>query len=211
MSDFSDSTPEIRWYIAHTYSGYENKVKANLEKIIENRNLQNVIVNVRIPVRTITGAPEAESCEPVEDEYSEMTKEDEETSKPKKKKKTIKNVTEEKIFPSYVFVKMIMNDETWHIVRNIRGVTGFVGPGSKPVPLSEEEVLAIGELEEKSVVNLNYKVGDSVKIISGFLKDFVGVVEEISEDKRKIKVLASMFGRDTPVELDSNEVAPLES
>lgn len=106
---------------------------------------------------------------------------------------------------------MIMNDETWHIVRNIRGVTGFVGPGSKPVPLSEEEVLAIGELEEKTVINLNYKVGDSVKIVSGFLKDFVGVVEDISEDKKKIKVLASMFGRDTPVELDSNEVAPLEN
>ena len=203
MSDFSDSTPEIRWYIAHTYSGYENKVKANLEKIIENRGLQNVIVDVKIPVRIISEDPEFEGYE--------TSEENAEADNTEKAVPPAKKITEEKIFPCYVFVKMIMNDETWHIVRNIRGVTGFVGPGSKPVPLSEEEVLAIGELEEKTAINLNYKVGDSVKIVSGFLKDFVGVVEDISEDKKKIKVLASMFGRDTPVELDSNEVAPLEN
>lgn len=213
MSDFSDSTPEIRWYIAHTYSGYENKVKANLEKIIENRGLQNVIVDVKIPVRIISEDPEDVSAvsEDIEFESDETSEENAEADNTEKAAPPAKKITEEKIFPCYVFVKMIMNDETWHIVRNIRGVTGFVGPGSKPVPLSEEEVLAIGELEEKTVINLNYKVGDSVKIISGFLKDFVGVVEDISEDKKKIKVLASMFGRDTPVELDSNEVAPLEN
>lgn len=213
MSDFSDSTPEIRWYIAHTYSGYENKVKANLEKIIENRGLQNVIVDVKIPVRIISEDPEDVSAvsEDIEFEGDKTSEENAEADSTEKAVPPAKKITEEKIFPCYVFVKMIMNDETWHIVRNIRGVTGFVGPGSKPVPLSEEEVLAIGELEEKTVINLNYKVGDSVKIISGFLKDFVGVVEDISEDKKKIKVLASMFGRDTPVELDSNEVAPLEN
>ena len=211
MSDFSDSTPEIRWYIAHTYSGYENKVKANLEKIIENRGLQNLIVDVKIPVRIIADEPEDVSDISGDIENDETVEESDEAGNTEKAVPPAKKITEEKIFPSYVFVKMVMNDETWHIVRNIRGVSGFVGPGSKPVPLSEEEVLAIGELEEKTVINLNYKVGDSVKIISGFLKDFVGVVEDISEDKKKIKVLASMFGRDTPVELDSNEVAPLEN
>lgn len=213
MSDFSDSTPEIRWYIAHTYSGYENKVKANLEKIIENRGLQNVIVDVKIPVRIISEDPEDVSAvsEDIEFEGYETSEENAEADNTEKAVPPAKKITEEKIFPCYVFVKMIMNDETWHIVRNIRGVTGFVGPGQSRVPLSEEEVLAIGELEEKTVINLNYKVGDSVKIVSGFLKDFVGVVEDISEDKKKIKVLASMFGRDTPVELDSKEVAPLEN
>ena len=180
MSDFNESIPEVRWYVAHTYSGYENKVKTNLEKIIENRGLQHLIHDVRIPVE-IT----------VENEGEEDEKE-----------------VENKVFPSYVLVKMLMTDESWHVVRNIRGVTGFVGPGSKPVPLTDEEVAAIGV--ETRVVELKYAVGDSVKIVAGPLSGFVGVVEEISGDKKKIKVIASMFGRETPVELDSDSVEVIE-
>ena len=180
MSDFNESIPEVRWYVAHTYSGYENKVKTNLEKIIENRGLQHLIHDVRIPVE-IT----------VENEGEEDEKE-----------------VESKVFPSYVLVKMLMTDESWHVVRNIRGVTGFVGPGSKPVPLTDEEVAAIGV--ETRVVELKYAVGDSVKIVAGPLSGFVGVVEEISDDKKKIKVIASMFGRETPVELDSDSVEVIE-
>lgn len=206
MSDFSDSTPEIRWYIAHAYAGYENKVKANLEKIIENRSLQNVITDVKIPVRIITEEPKEDAVSAADEakaeDESDITAESDKKKEPK--------IIEEKIFPSYVFVKMIMNDETWHVVRNIRGVTGFVGPGSRPVPLTDEEVANIGELEEQTVINLSYKVGDSVKITAGFLKDAVGKVAEISDDKKKIMVIASMFGRDMPVELGSDEVTLLE-
>lgn len=185
MSDFSDATTEARWYVAHTYSGYENKVKANLEKIVENRNLHHLIMDIRIPTETVVETEAGENGEA-----------------PKEK------MVENKIFPSYVLVKMIMSDESWHIVRNIRGVTGFVGPGSKPVPLTDEEVAQIGV--EQRVIELNYEVGDSVKISSGPLAGYIGTVQEISEDKKKIKVLASLFGRDTAVELDSDGVTPVE-
>ncbi len=180
MSDINEcSSPEPAWYVAHTYTGYENKVKANLEKIIKNRGLQDRIMDVRIPVMKGTEQDGVdEDGNPVEKEI------------------------EEKVFPSYVLVKMLMTDETWHIVRNINGVTGFVGPGSKPVPLTEEEVASIGI--EVIVRDLDYTVGDSVKVTAGPLKDFVGTVESISEDKKKIRVLVSMFGRETPVELDSD-------
>ncbi len=174
MSDFSDAIPEIHWYVVHTYSGYENKVKANLEKIIENRNLQDEIVDIRIPL--------------------EITKDGE---------KQVEN----KLLPSYVLVKMLMNDANWHVVRNITGVTGFVGPGSKPVPLSDAEVARIGI--EVEVVTLNYGIGDQVKIIDGPLANYTGVVEAISEDKKTVTVLASMFGRNTPVDLKSNQVEPI--
>ena len=178
MSDINENcTDSPAWYVAHTYSGYENKVKANLEKIIENRGLQNVIFDVRIPV-------EKETEETVGADGVPVVKE-----------------VESKIFPSYILVKMIMTDATWHIVRNIRGVTGFVGPGSKPVPLTDEEVAHIGV--EVHVIELDYAVGDSVTITEGPLKDYIGTVESISDDKKKIKVLVSMFGRETPVELDS--------
>ena len=172
-SDFESVGP--RWYVAHTYSGYENKVKTNLEKIVENRGLQHLIMDVRIPVEIVVEQNDGAEKE-----------------------------VENKVFPSYVLVKMIMSDESWHVVRNIRGVTGFVGPGSKPVPLTDEEVAAIGV--ETRVVSLNYSVGDSVKITSGPLSGFIGTVQEISDDKKKIKVLASMFGRETPVELDADSV-----
>lgn len=184
MSDFDEISSEPRWYVAHTYSGYENKVKANLEKIIENRGLQDVIMDIRIPV--------------------EVTKEEDGVDADGNP--TVKEV-ETKIFPSYVLVKMKMSDATWHVVRNIRGVTGFVGPGSKPVPLTDEEVAAIGvEIRE---ARLDYEVGDTVSVKSGPLKGYVGTVEEISEDKKKIKVLVSMFGRETPLELDSDSAEKL--
>ncbi len=180
MSDFSDAIAEPRWYVAHTYSGYENKVKANLEQIIENRNLQDKFFEIKIPV--------------------EVTVE--------KKSNGEEKEIENKVFPSYVFIKMIMSDETWHVVRNIRGVTGFVGPGSKPVPLSDAEVMSLGV--EQSIVQLDYAVGDSVKIIRGPLAGFVGTVADISGDQKKVTVIASMFGRETPVDLESSDVESLK-
>ncbi len=176
-SSFENLGP--RWYVAHTYTGYENKVKASLEKIIENRNMGHMIFDIRIPVETVV--------ENVNGKEKEV---------------------EVKLYPSYVFVKMCMTDETWHIVRNISGVTGFVGPGSKPVPLPDSEVATMGI--ESRVIELRYAVGDSVRVVSGSLAGFVGVVKEISEDKKKIMVLASMFGRETPVELDADSVEKLE-
>lgn len=184
MSDFDEISSEPRWYVAHTYSGYENKVKANLEKIIENRGLSDVIMDIRVPVEIV----------------KEEAGHDEEGN-------TIEKEIENKIFPSYVLIKMKMSDATWHVVRNIRGVTGFVGPGSKPVPLSDEEIAAIGV--EVHTVKLDYEVGDSITVKSGPLKGYIGTVEEISDDKKKIKVLVSMFGRETPLELDSESAEKL--
>ena len=178
----------IRWYIVHTYSGYENKVKTNLEKIVDNRSLQNLIFDIRIPTEMkIEG--EGENAKEVE----------------------------VKIFPSYVIVKMIMNDFTWHIVRNITGVTGFVGPGSFPTPLTDEEVAALGleaESADASVKegarSLPYKEGDSVRLKSGSFTGYIGRVDSISDDRKTVKVTVSMFGRDTLAELDSLEVELLE-
>ena len=177
MSDFSDAHPGIRWYVVHTYSGYENKVKANLEKIIENRALQHLIMDIKVPTEILSQRDEKDG--------------------------SMKEV-ENKIFPSYVLIKMVMTDESWHVVRNVRGVTGFVGPGSKPVPLSDEEVDAIGI--DTGIITLEYGVGDSVKIVAGALTGFIGTVLEISDDNKKIKILATMFGRETPVELESGDV-----
>lgn len=166
---------ETKWYVVHTYSGYENKVKANLEKIVENRNMQDFILEIIVPM----------------EEQVEI--------KDGKKKTTMR-----KVFPGYVLVKMNMTDESWYIVRNTRGVTGFVGPGSKPVPLSEEEVKNMGVEEVLPV--LDYSIGDNVKVISGPLENFIGIVEEISPDKKKVKVSVSMFGRETPVELEFTQI-----
>ena len=168
-----------RWYVVHTYTGYENKVKANLEKIIENRNLGDRIFEVLVPTETVV--------EQVNGKEKEI---------------------ETKLYPSYVFVKMCMSADMWHVVRNIIGVTGFVGPGSKPEPLLDEEVVNMGI--ETRVIELKYAVGDSVRAISGPVAGFVGVVKDISEDKKKIMVLMSMFGRETPVELDADAVEKLE-
>lgn len=161
------------WYVVHTYSGYENKVAANLEKIVENRKLGHLIYSVKIPMETVID--------------------------PNDEKAT----TERKLFPSYVLVKMIMNDESWHVVRNTTGVTGFVGPGSQPVVLSDEEVEALGV--ETQTVSLGYNVGDNVKVIDGSLKDHISaaIVEEISDDYKRVKIKATLHGRQTTIELDS--------
>ena len=176
---------EAKWYVIHTYSGYENKVATNLEKIVENRKLEHLIQGMRIP--------------------SEMVMETTGEDTGKKKTKEV----ERKLFPSYVLVKMIMTDESWHVVRNIRGVTAFVGPGSKPIALTEEEVQKF-EIDAAFVSEIDFEVGDSVKIIDGALRDSIGVVEEISADKKKVKLLISMFGRPMSTEIDTADVAPIK-
>lgn len=166
---------KARWYVVHTYSGYENKVKANLEKTIENRNLHDLIFDVQVPMEEVV-----------------------ETKNDKTK------IVQRKKFPGYVLVKMIMTDDSWYVVRNTRGVTGFVGPGSKPVPLTDEEVEFMGIKEP--LVNIDVEVGENVKITSGPLENFVGQILEINYEKRKIKALVNMFGRETPAELDFNQI-----
>lgn len=170
---------EAKWYVIHTYSGYENKVAADLMTTAENRNLTDMIIDVKIPTEIVT--------ETVGDKVKEV---------------------ENKVYPCYVFVKMIYTDETWYVVRNIRGCTGFVGPGSKPVPLTEAEVYRMGV--ETRTVKVSYSVGDSVRIIDGPLEDFVGVVEELDTDKNYVRVVVSMFGRETPVELELAQAEPIE-
>ena len=170
---------KARWYVVHTYSGYENKVKANLEKTIENRNLEALIQDVQVPMEEVV------------------------EEKDGKRKISLK-----KKFPGYVLVKMLMTDESWYVVRNTRGVTGFVGPGSKPVPLTDEEVDNMGIVQTFEEINL--EVGESVRIVSGPIKDFSAVVQEINSEKRKIKVLVDMFGRDTLAELDFNQVDKID-
>ena len=167
---------EARWYVVHTYSGYENKVATNIEKAVENRKLFDQIFAVKVPVETVV----------------EVTGDN--------KKKEV----ERKIFPGYVLVKMIMSDESWHVVRNIRGCTGFVGPGSKPVALTDEEVAALGIDKREFVVS--YEVGDNVRITDGPLKDFVGIVNEITPEQNHVNVTVNMFGRETPVELEMSQV-----
>ena len=176
---------EAKWYVIHTYSGYENKVATNLEKIVENRKLEHLIQGMRIPFETVI-----------------------ETSGEDTGKKKTKEV-ERKLFPSYVLVKMIMTDESWHVIRNIRGVTAFVGPGSKPIPLTEEEVQKF-EIDPVAVTEISFEVGDSVKIIEGALAGSIGVVEEISSDKKKVKLMISMFGRQTSIEIESQSVSPIK-
>lgn len=170
---------KARWYVVHTYSGYENKVKVNLEKTIENRNLQDCIYDVRVPM----------------EEQVEI--------KDGKKKVTLK-----KVFPGYVLIKMVMTDDSWYVVRNTRGVTGFVGPGSKPVPLTDIEVETMGISDE--TIEIDIEVGESVKVITGPLENFPAVIQEIFPEKHKVKVLVNMFGRETPVELDFNQIQKLD-
>ena len=172
MSDINEMNVGLRWYVAHTYSGYENKVKTSLEKIIENRGLGHLIYDIKVPVETII-------------------------EKDGEKEK----VEEVKIFPSYVFIKMILTDESWHAVRNITGVTGFVGPGSRPTPLTEQEVQDMNIEEVK--VQLSFKVGDEVDVISGLFEGYSGVVTSISDDLKIVTVLVKRGRRDMPVELDS--------
>ncbi len=175
MSNIDELNEGLQWYVAHTYSGYESKVKANLEKIVENRGLGNLIFDIRIPVETVIEKNGAEE-------------------------KTV----EVKVFPTYVFIKMIMTGESWHAVRNITGVTGFVGPGSRPTPLTEEEVARLNFEEVK--VHLNFNEGDEVSIVSGMFEGYQGVIQSISEDLRKVTVLVKRGRRDIPVELDSSDI-----
>ena len=170
---------EARWYVVHTYSGYENKGASNLETTVENRNLGHLIQEIRVPTEKVTEIKDNKSRE-----------------------------VERKVFPGYVIVKMIMNDDSWYIVRNIRGCTGFVGPSSKPVPLTDEEVERLG-VEIKNV-EVDYNVGDSVRIIDGPFDDSVGIVDELNKEKNSVRVIIHMFGRETPVELELHQVEPVE-
>ena len=166
------------WYVVHTYSGYENTVKATIEKYVENRHLQDLIHEISIPLETVT-------------EITENGPKD----------------VQRKVFPGYVLVKMIMTDETWHVVRNIRGVTGFLGSGNKPIPLSEDDIASLG-VEKREIV-VQYQVGDNVRITDGALESFLGVVEEIDLDHGKVRGMVSMFGRETPVELELDQIEPV--
>lgn len=173
MSDLNQMDVGPRWYVAHTYAGYENKVKDSLEKIVENRALGHLIFDIRIPVEKII-----------------------------EKNGDVEKEIEVKIFPSYVYIKMCMTDESWHAVRNITGVTGFVGPGSRPTPLSEDEVEALN-FEQKARVTLSFEEGDAVDIIDGMFSGYPGVVQSISEDMKTVTVLVKRGGRrDMPVEMD---------
>ena len=170
---------EAKWYVVHTYSGYENKVASSLEAVIENRNLRDMIQDVKIPVETVVEIKDGKRKE-----------------------------TENKLYPSYVFVKMVLTDETWYIVRNTRGVTGFVGASSqKPSPLSLKEVDAMGVETKKQTIN--FAVGDNVEIADGPLAGFIGEVVEIDAEAMKVKVKVSMFGRETLSELDLLQVKPI--
>ena len=169
-----------KWYVIHTYSGYENKVASSIEKAVENRRLHDLIQGVKVPMETVEEIRDNE-----------------------------KRLVERKMFPGYVLVKMILTDESWYLVRNTRGCTGFVGANSnKPLPLSEEEVAKMGV--EKHEIVLEYGVGDSVRITDGPLDGFIGVVEELQPEKNKVRVVVSMFGRETPVELELEQVEPVE-
>ena len=165
-----------KWYVIHTYSGYENAVKTSIEKFVTGRNMEDMILRMEIPMETVTEVTD-----------SGATKE-----------------VERKVFPGYVLIKMVMTDDTWHLVRNVRGVTGFVGSANKPIPLTEDEVLAMGM--EKHEIVVKYGVGDHVRIIDGPLSTFTGVVEEIEPEKNRVSVMVSMFGRETPVELELDQV-----
>ena len=168
-----------KWYVIHTYSGYENAVKTSIEKFVTGRNMEDMILRMEIPMETVTEVTD-----------SGATKE-----------------VERKVFPGYVLIKMVMTDDTWHLVRNVRGVTGFVGSANKPIPLTEEEVLAMGM--EKHEIVVGYNVGDHVRIVDGPFANLTGVVEEIEPEKNQVSVMVSMFGRETPVELELDQVEVL--
>lgn len=166
---------EAKWYVVHTYSGYENKVKANIDKTIENRHLEEQILEVRVPMQEVVEL-----------------------------KNGVQKASQKKMFPGYVLIHMIMNDDTWYVVRNTRGVTSFVGPGSKPVPLTDEEVFAMGI--SSSIENIDVELGDAVKVIAGPFANSVGVIREINTNKKTVVVKLSIFGRETPVELDFGQI-----
>ena len=166
---------EASWYVVHTYSGYENKVKANIEKTIENRHLEDQILEVRVPMQDVVELKDGAS-----------------------------RSVQKKMFPGYVLINMIMNDDTWYVVRNTRGVTGFVGPGSKPVPLTEEEMRPLGIHSES--VQIDFAEGDSVVVIGGVWKDTGGVIQSINDNKQSATINVDLFGRETPVEISFTEI-----
>ena len=170
---------DAKWYVIHTYSGYENAVKTSIEKFVTGRGMEDKILRMEVPVETVTEVTESGATKQVE----------------------------RKVFPGYVLIKMVMTDETWHLVRNVRGVTGFVGSANKTIPLTEEEVLAMGM--EKHEIVVQYNVGDHVKIVDGPLASFTGVVEAIEPEKNRVSVMVSMFGRETPVDLELDQVEVL--
>ena len=170
---------EANWYVVHTYSGYENKVKANIDKTIENRHLEEQILEVRVPMEDVVELKNGE-----------------------------KKQVQKKMFPGYVLIHMVMNDDTWYVVRNTRGVTGFVGPGSKPVPLTEKEIDALG-ISMVREVEVDFEEGDSVVVTGGVWKDTVGVVQSINEAKQIVTISVELFGRETPVEISFAEVKSL--
>lgn len=167
---------EANWYVVHTYSGYENKVKANIEKTIENRHLEDQILEVRVPMQEVVEL-----------------------------KNGAKKQVQKKMFPGYVLLNMVMNDDTWYVVRNTRGVTGFVGPGSKPVPLTEEEMKPLG-IQEPASLQVDFEEGDSVVVTGGVWKDTTGIIQSINEGKQIVTINVELFGRETPVEISFAEV-----
>lgn len=166
---------EAKWYVAHTYSGYENKVKANIEKTVANRHLEEDILEVRVPLTDVVEVKDG-----------------------------VKKTSQKKLFPGYVLVRMVMNDDTWYVVRNTRGVTGFVGPGSKPVPLTEAEMKTLGIHAEN--VTADFKEGDTIAVVAGVWKDTVGVVTRMDYSKQTATITVEMFGRETPVEIGFSDV-----
>lgn len=167
---------EAHWYVVHTYSGYENKVKANIEKTIENRKLQDQILEVSVPLQNVVEV-----------------------------KNGVKKQVQKKMFPAYVLINMEMNDDTWYVVRNTRGVTGFVGPGSKPVPLTETEMLSMG-LEDSQEVQIDLEAGETVVVTAGVWENTTGVVQAINKVKQSVVINVDMFGRETPVEINFTDI-----
>jgi transcriptional antiterminator NusG len=176
MSNINEKNQGPRWYVAHTYTGYENKVKDSIEKIVDNRGLGHLIYDVKVPIETVV----------------EITDKGEE------------KIIENKLFPSYVFVKMTMTDESWHVVRNITGVTGFVGPGSEPEPLTDAEIEKFNV--EVSTAEFALKIGDKVEVVSGIFEGYSGLLQEISEDKKQLVILASTERRDIPIMVETKDV-----
>ena len=170
---------EARWYVVHTYSGYENKVKANIDKAIENRHLEEQILEVRVPMQEVVEL-----------------------------KNGVQKASQKKLFPGYVMIHMFMNDDTWYVVRNTRGVTGFVGPGSKPVPLEDDEMDSLGIKQESFVTG--FEVGDTITVLSGAWEGTIGVVQSMNEQKKSLSINVELFGRETPVELSFLEVKKMD-
>ncbi len=176
MSNINEKNQGPRWYVAHTYTGYENKVKDSIEKIVENRGLGHLIYDIKVPVEETTEVND----------------------------KGVEKIVEVKLFPSYVFIKMTMNDESWHVVRNITGVTGFVGPGSEPTPLTDEEV----EMFQVEVFSdeFKFRIGDKVEVVSGIFEGYSGTLQEISDDKKSLTILAVTERRDIPIMVETKDV-----